>query len=183
MCNEGQLQPYTASRIKAKFATYQDGSAPVPGDAVEEWEYTKGLIKQCQEADVIVFSVPMWNLSIPYSLKRWMDHIAQPHKTFDPTTYKGLLGKRGFVVAASGGGMLGGPMDYVTPYMKQFCNFVGIEPVLHTYVNGSVGENKQANVQAAMQSMKAQARLASTEMANGTPLSFLGAETADNANA
>jgi len=159
MMQNGQLPPYTAARVKAKFATFGDADAALPSDVVEDWEFTKRLIDQCKAADVILFSVPMWNLGIPYSLKRWMDHIAQPHKTFDPATYQGLLGKRGFVVSASGSGLLGGPMDHVTPYMKQFCGFVGITPALHTYVNGSVGEKKQENIAAAIAAMKTQACL------------------------
>jgi len=159
MMQDGRLPPYTAARVKAKFATFGNADAELPADVVEDWEHTKGLINQCRQTDVILFSVPMWNLSIPYSLKRWMDHIAQPHKTFDPSTYQGLLGKRGFVVSASGSGLLGGPMDHVTPYMKQFCGFVGIAPVHHTYVNGTVGDKKQDNIDAAITAMKTQACL------------------------
>jgi FMN-dependent NADH-azoreductase len=159
LVENGALQHYSASRVKAKFATFGSADASVPEDVAKDWQYTKDLIEQCKVADVIVFSVPMWNLSIPYTLKRWMDHVAQPHKTFDPATYKGLLGKRGFVISASGSGLLGGAMDHLTPYMKQFCGFTGIEPVFHAYVNGSVGDKKAAAIDAAVKALKVQACL------------------------
>eukprot|EP00966_Prymnesium_polylepis_P092686 2145582-Prymnesium_polylepis.1 len=73
------------------------------------------------------------------------DHIIQPWKTFDPTTYQGLLdkGKAAYVVAASGGGLLGAPgMDFVTPMMKQLLGFVGVEHVRFVHVNGTSDQSK-----------------------------------------
>lgn len=159
MVKNGTLLPYTASRVMAKFATFASADAKVPDGVAEDWQYTTLFIEQCKAVDVIVFSVPMWNLSIPYTLKRWMDHIAQPHKTFDPATYKGLLGKRGFVVAASGNPLLGSPLDHLTPYMVQFGGFVGIEPLFHAHISGSMGDQRAANIEAAVKALKAQACL------------------------
>lgn len=60
-------------------------------------------------------------------MKQWFDHVVQPHQTFDPATNKGLLeGKRAFVVACSGNGLIGSPVDHLTPYMTQILGFMGV---------------------------------------------------------
>jgi len=132
---DGKLTEFTAARVQAKFATWAGGKDACPDAVKAEWEVSTALIEQLKAADIYIFAVPMWNLTIPYTLKQWLDHVIQPHQTFDPATYKGLLdGKRAFVVAASGNGLCGGPMDHLTPYMQQALGFVGVSDVSYTYV-------------------------------------------------
>ena len=79
MTSDGSLEPYTAKRVMAKFATFGAGSALATGEtmtsaglddgSVAEWGFTQGLIKQFSEHDVYVFGVPMWNFGIPFHLK------------------------------------------------------------------------------------------------------------------
>jgi FMN-dependent NADH-azoreductase len=81
------------------------------------------------------------NFGIPFHLKAWLDHVIQPHHTFDPATYQGLLtGKKAFVVLAAGGPSLNGPMDRAIPYMKQALGFIGISDVTFIPINGTAGE-------------------------------------------
>lgn len=132
--SDGKLAPFTATRVQAKFATW--GGGPAPEDSRLEWDVTTGLIEQFKSADIYVFAAPMWNLSLPYSLKQVFDHILQPHQTFDPGAMTGLLeGKRAFVVAAAGTyDLLGGPLDHLTAYMKQALGFAGVSDVSFVYL-------------------------------------------------
>jgi FMN-dependent NADH-azoreductase len=54
--------------------------------------------------DRLLFSVPMWNWSIPYVLKRFIDVVTQPGVLFEwspATGYVGLLSKRVAIVYSS----------------------------------------------------------------------------------
>mmetsp|Transcript_19722 Transcript_19722/g.62004 ORF Transcript_19722/g.62004 Transcript_19722/m.62004 type:complete len:190 (+) Transcript_19722:3-572(+) len=156
------LQPFEALRVQSKFATWGGGKDFEIQDAAakKEWDYTKALIEQFKAADVYVFDVPMWNLFVPYTFKQYLDHIVQPHQTFNPATNSGLLeGKRAFVVAASGNGLLGSPVDHITPYMKNILGFMGVTDVSYTFVNGTAGPDSDAAVNGAIESLKSLACL------------------------
>ena len=90
------------------------------------------LVDEILKADILVIGAPMYNFSIPTTLKAWIDHISLRGKTFayTETGPKGLItGKRAIVLSATGGIYGTGPMtsyDHVTPYMRQFLGFIGI---------------------------------------------------------
>jgi FMN-dependent NADH-azoreductase len=145
------MAPFTATRVQAKFATWGGGKDAAKDN--KEWEVTTALIKQMQDADVYVFAVPMWNLAIPNQLKLYLDHVVQPHQTFNPATNSGLLeGKRAFVIACSGNGLLGSPVDHVTPFMKMILGFIGVSDVSFNFVSGKDGIAE--SVKALMASVK-----------------------------
>jgi FMN-dependent NADH-azoreductase len=50
-------------------------------------------IKELQDADIVVISLPMYNFNLPSSLKAWLDHVVRPSKTISYKTGKpeGLL--------------------------------------------------------------------------------------------
>ena len=88
-------------------------------------------------ADRVLISTPMWNFSIPYKLKQWIDVITQPGLTFrfDPAQgYTPLLKDRPtLVILASGSdfvtGMNRGRIDMATPYLREALRFIGISNV------------------------------------------------------
>lgn len=137
------MPDFGAARVQAKFATWAGGKDACPESVKSEWLASTKFIEQLQLADLYVFAVPMWNLTIPYRMKQWLDHVVQPHQTFDPVENKGLLnGKRAFVVACSGNGLIGSQLDHLTPYMKQVLGFMGVTDVAVTAVKnlGAAGE-------------------------------------------
>ena len=40
------------------------------------------LITELEKADTVVLAVPMYNFSIPSTLKAWIDHVARAGRTF-----------------------------------------------------------------------------------------------------
>lgn len=173
MVADGSLEPYTAKRVMAKFATFGAGSELATGEAMSaagldetaasEWSFTKGLIKQFSEHDVYIFGVPMWNFGIPFHLKAYLDHIIQPHSTFDPATYAGLLeNKRAIVVGAAGGPSFGTPLDAATPYMKQALGFIGVSDVAYVTVNGTASPSATEAIAKGIESAKAAAGIVTT---------------------
>ena len=107
-----------------------------PSDTTPEQEKTLGLalemVDELKAADVIVISVPVYNFTVPASLKSWADHVALPRRTFRYTEYgpKGLLeGKRAILLFASGGTEIGSDIDYASDWLTFFLGFIGITDV------------------------------------------------------
>lgn len=90
------------------------------------------LVREVQDADVLVIGVPIYNFGVPASLKAWFDLIARARLTFHYTEHgpQGLLsGKKAYLLAASGGTPVGGAIDFATPWLKHVLGFVGINDV------------------------------------------------------
>ncbi|MGB6310859.1 MAG: NAD(P)H-dependent oxidoreductase [Steroidobacteraceae bacterium] len=101
--------------------------------------YSDSLIKELQEADVIVLGLPMYNFGVPSQLKAYFDHISRAGVTFKYTD-KGpvgqLTGKKAYVFAARGGLYAGSPLDTQTSYVRDFLRFIGIGAVEFVYAEG-----------------------------------------------
>ena len=87
------------------------------------------LIEELEKVDVLVISAPIYNFSIPSTLKTYFDHIARAGRTFKYTETGpvGLLDKDAYVFTASGSFLEGTPVDHQLPYIKTFLNFLGIK--------------------------------------------------------
>jgi FMN-dependent NADH-azoreductase len=118
--------------------------------------FADGLIEEVDAADVIVIAAPMYNFSLPSTLKAWIDHIARAGRTFryTPNGPQGLLkDKKVFVALAQGGKHTGSPMDFVQPYLRGVLAFLGITDVSFVTAEGLAidAENKAAGIAAARQ--------------------------------
>lgn len=94
--------------------------------------YSDELVSELKNADVLVIGVPVYNFSIAATLKAWIDMIARARLTFQYTENGpvGLLeGKKAYLVVATGGVPIGGPMDFATPYLRHALSFIGITDV------------------------------------------------------
>jgi FMN-dependent NADH-azoreductase len=94
------------------------------------------LIAELFAADVIVIGAPMYNFTIPSTLKAWIDNIAIGGKTFRYTPEgrpEGLVtGKRVFVVASRGGVYGAGPtvaFNFQDPYLRTALGLLGMTDV------------------------------------------------------
>ncbi|WNM33094.1 NAD(P)H-dependent oxidoreductase [Streptomyces sp. Li-HN-5-11] len=98
-----------------------------------EWEATLPLITELKAAGTVLLGVPMYNFSVPASLKAWIDRVTFPGAFTDPDTGERLLGgTRVVVVMARGGGYGPGTpresFDFQTPYLKAYFAGLGIAP-------------------------------------------------------
>ena len=87
------------------------------------------VLQQFLDADVVVLGAPMYNFSIPSTLKAWIDRIAVAGRTFRYTAEgpEGLAtGKRVIVASARGGVHSGAPSDFQEPYLRFLLGFLGI---------------------------------------------------------
>lgn len=90
------------------------------------------LVNELQRADVVVIGAPMYNFGVPAVLKAWVDMIARAQLTFRYTAEgpEGLLvGKKAYVVVASGGVPVDSPADFATPYLRHALQFVGFSDI------------------------------------------------------
>ena len=97
------------------------------------------LVDELLVADILVIGAPMYNLSIPSTLKAYIDQILRAGRTFNPATYQGLAtGKKLFVLAARGGGGYGPgepmeAMNFQEPYLRTIFGYIGITDVTFVY--------------------------------------------------
>ena len=100
------------------------------------------LIDDVLAATEIVFGVPMWNFSIPSSLKAWIDHVVRAGRTFQYTE-SGVAGAvpahRAVVLSSSGSDYAEGSelegANMVGSYLSLILGFIGIEQVDIVHVN------------------------------------------------
>jgi FMN-dependent NADH-azoreductase len=106
-------------------------------------DFADELIAEVEAADAIVIAAPMYNFSIPSTLKAWIDHIARAGRTFRYTESgpQGLLtGKKVFVVTGRGGVFSGESpargMDFQEPYLRTVLGFLGLDDVTFIHIEG-----------------------------------------------
>lgn len=90
------------------------------------------LLEEFDAADLVVISAPIYNFSIPATLKTWLDHLARVGLSFHYTDNgpEGLLqDKKIVVLLASGGTAIGAPHDFATPYLRHMFAFMGLTNV------------------------------------------------------
>jgi len=105
--------------------------------------FADALIEEIEAADTIVLAVPMYNFSIPSTLKAWIDHITRAGRTFryGAAGPEGLLkGKKVFIVTGRGGVYSGESparaMDFQEPYLRAMLGFLGLTDVAFIHVEG-----------------------------------------------
>ncbi|MFI5344613.1 MAG: FMN-dependent NADH-azoreductase [Chlamydiales bacterium] len=97
------------------------------------WRKVEHLISQFKQGDKYLISLPMWNYSIPYKLKQYIDVIVQPSYTFTFSPeqgYKGLVvNKPAALIYARGGDYHEGSgaesLDLQIKYMETILKFIG----------------------------------------------------------
>lgn len=108
------------------------------------------LIDELKAADTLVIAAPMYNFSIPATLKQWIDSICRAGVSFKYTDQGpvGLLGvKRAFIVTASGGTPLGSDADFASRYLEHICKFIGITEIFHIDASGSKRSAEQVIIE------------------------------------
>jgi FMN-dependent NADH-azoreductase len=99
------------------------------------------FVDELLAADVLVLGVPMWNLSIPASLKAWIDLVVREGRTF-AFTESGVVplvpsGRRVFVFCARGGAYPAGSaaraLDFQEPYLRAILGIIGLTEIEFIY--------------------------------------------------
>lgn len=126
------LPAIAGDNIEAKY-TLMVGQQ-ISKDHAESWAQIERAITHFLSADAYLISTPMWNFSIPYALKYYIDCIVQPGYLF---TYNEIgqavplvHGKKMICISSRGGDYSPGTamnvFDFQEPYLRAIFGFIGI---------------------------------------------------------
>ncbi len=109
--------------------------------------YADQLVSELQAADLLVIGAPMYNFTVPATLKSWIDHVARAGVTFKYTE-KGAVGlldsKQVVVFTTMGGRHEPGKSDHVRPYLETVLGFLGLDRVEMVVADGlNLGEESR----------------------------------------
>ncbi len=150
------LTPETVAGVRSQATTPAEQHARALSDE---------LIAELRAADTIVIGAPMYNFSIPTTLRSWFDHVLRAGETFSYSEAgpKGLLsGKKVIVVEARGGLYSEGPAqatDFQEPYLRQLLGFIGLADDLTFIRAEKIGYGPDARDQALADSRAELAKL------------------------
>lgn len=119
-------------------------------------------LHEFQAADVVVIGAPMYNFSIPSTLKAWIDRVIVAGETFayDENGPKGLAAGKRVIVAISSGnrygpGDLGDGPDHVQSYLSAVLGFIGVKPEFVIADGISLPDNRAAAIEKALGNVSA----------------------------
>lgn len=118
------------------------------------------LLAEVQAADTLVIGLPVYNFSLPATLKNWLDQIARAGVSFRYTAEgpEGLLtGKRAIVAYTAAGTPMGSDLDHASGYLRHMLGFLGITDVTFVPADGLAFDRDagMARAQAAMDALAA----------------------------
>ena len=130
------LPDYDGDKVAAKMTVIM-GEAN-EGAQKTAWDEITEMAERFKAADRYLIATPMWNGSIPYKLKQYIDLIHQPGLLWglDPEKgYFGLLENKSAVLALTSGAF--GPnmpspafgIDFQSPYLKFWLGQAGVTDV------------------------------------------------------
>jgi len=128
------LPSLTLKVVSGKYVLL--GGKDLSGELKTAWREVERHIERFLSADIYLISTPMWNFSIPYILKHYIDIILQPKYLFryTPSGVEGLVKNKKMVVIISRGGDYSqrSPVhnfDFQEPYLRAVFGFVGITDI------------------------------------------------------
>jgi FMN-dependent NADH-azoreductase len=163
---EEELPGLSARQVDGKYILL--GNRELYGDLREQWQEIERHIERFKAARAYLISTPMWNFSIPYPLKQYLDILIQPTYLFRYAggRVEGLLAGRRAVVVSSCGGAYSTPetaaCDHVESYLRTVLGFVGVSDVRFIKVESLDGVSPQ-RVRGALEAAQGLARACAEE--------------------
>ncbi|KAA1003768.1 FMN-dependent NADH-azoreductase [Paraburkholderia panacisoli] len=131
-----ELPEFDGDALDAKYADLNGTS--LSERQQQAWTSIRELAQRLHDADTLLFSVPLWNFSIPYKLKHFIDVVSQRGIlfSFDERGLQGLLkDKKAVVIYARGLDYSVGSstpahsFDFQRPYVEAWLRSVGVTDV------------------------------------------------------
>lgn len=164
---DADVPPIDGYAINAKYAMMS--KQEFTPEERRAWDKVEQLIADFKSADKYLLSVPMWNFSIPYRLKQYVDNLVQPGYTFKPVGagYEGLVkDKPLLVVYARGGAYSEGTgkehLDFQKTYVELIFGFIGFKNIQSVIVEPTLQAGPEQIQQAVESAMEKARSLAET---------------------
>jgi FMN-dependent NADH-azoreductase len=151
---EANLPEVTGGAVDAKYQVLQ-GSDP---DSASEarWNEIRSYANHFLSADLYLISAPMWNFSVPYKLKQYIDVIMQPGLLFrvGAVGLEGLAkNKKMFCITTRGNDYSAGTFmqqfDFMEPYLRSIFGIAGITNV--SFINAQPLDYDRKRTEAVLQ--------------------------------
>jgi len=141
-----ELPPFDGFALNAKYSIL-NGLKHTPEERAA-WDKVTTIADEFKSYDKYVLAVPMWNFSIPYKLKHYLDVLIQPGLTFSfspESGYRGLVtGKPAFVALARGGeyppGSPAEGWDFQSKYILTALGFIGFTDIRVVTAEPTLGD-------------------------------------------
>ena len=141
---DGSVPEFGAAATEGKMSTF--AGIDLDGPAVAAWREVTAAFERFASADQYLFSVPMWNASVPYKLKQLIDVVSQPGMVFSfhPVEgYTGLLtGRKAAVLYTAaiygpGRGLSFGS-DFQAPFLRDWLEWAGVREVSEVFFRPNI---------------------------------------------
>jgi FMN-dependent NADH-azoreductase len=141
---QADIPPFNAPQAKGKYAIL---AGQTPRDEAEAaWRPVVETINHFKRFDKYVLSSPMWNFSVPYRLKQYIDVIVQPSLTFSHSPengYTGLVQDKPLMLILARGGVYhpGNPLetfDFQETYLRAVFGFIGFTDIRTILIEGTL---------------------------------------------
>lgn len=159
------LPDYNGDKVAAKMTVITGGAHQ--GAEKTAWDEIVALAARFTAADVYLIATPMWNGSVPYKLKQYIDLIHQPGLLWglDPAKgYFGLLENKRAVLSLTSGAF--GPempspafgVDFQSTYLTFWLNQAGVTDITELRFQPTLlTADPEASFQAALEAARAKA--------------------------
>jgi FMN-dependent NADH-azoreductase len=127
------LPAFDAETIDAKFAVLRNKQ--FSPEQWERWEAVRSISRRFNAGDKYVFSVPMWNFSVPYPLKHFIDVLTLPGENWMWSKERGyqplLSAKKALLIYSSANNYSGADYDsdFQKPYLRRWLGFIGVDEI------------------------------------------------------
>ncbi|MET1077608.1 MAG: NAD(P)H-dependent oxidoreductase [Pseudomonas sp.] len=128
------LPEFDQVAMDAKYAGLNGNRRSAAEDSA--WGLLQSLAQPLHDADLLLFSVPLWNYGIPYKLKHFIDLVSQKDILFSFSAERGIEGllqdKTAVLAYARGldfsaqSATPAALFDFQRPYMEAWLRLVGV---------------------------------------------------------
>lgn len=131
--------PHTLASYAAALASPATLAAPPEGSL----DTSEVLIQEVEAADVIVIGTPMYNYTVPSTIKAWIDQILRVNRTMKstPAGKVGMLDDRPVFIGVASGGVFTGERanqpDFLTPYLSLALSSSGLKTQQFLSIQGT----------------------------------------------
>lgn len=140
-----ELPEFCGEAVDARYLV--GAGLPVTDEQKNAWAAVKACADEFLSYDRYVIATPMWNYSLPYRLKHYLDLIVQPKITFmmEDEAYKQAAAQKkvAFFLARGGQYAEDSSIDFQRPYLKHIFSMIGLNNTHWVVMEPTIADREQ----------------------------------------